>query len=228
MNSSSEDVPIGTAIVANNVHRMIYDRDKFYDEPQQNYFGVHNKSENERYRIKEELLKIPYFIGRNEAHLQTMIDTMEKVETLAGERIFNQGDDKSSEMFIVAEGVFQIFIDGILGETLRHSGHFGELAMLNGGQRFSTALSVSDGILWKLHRRDFKLAIVQNFRWSANNLVSAMDLHRKFDMLTRTQKHRLILSMKEKIFDVQRLVLQRVFCLLLLKTTTSSTENPSR
>ncbi len=78
----------------------------------------------------------------------------------AGDTIFRQGDPRSF-MFVVNEGEVEIKVGNRAVETVKTSGIFGEMAMIDGGPRTATAVARTDCKLVPIDQKRFQFLIQQ-------------------------------------------------------------------
>ncbi len=62
-------------------------------------------------------------------------------------------------MYIVEKGTFAINVDGADVATLGPGALFGELALLYDAARAASVVAMSDAVVWRVGRREFKFAV---------------------------------------------------------------------
>ena len=94
------------------------------------------------------LSNVPFFALLDDQERATLADRIDVVTVPAGKTLFNRGDPGDS-MFIVRSGVVEMWFksdagDRIVLETAREGDFFGEISLLDGGPRNTSALVTED------------------------------------------------------------------------------------
>jgi len=79
----------------------------------------------------------------------------DEVQYDEGETIFSEGDPGDA-LFFVIEGHVKVHRDGVELATTRERHVFGEMAVLDGELRSASILALSDLVLLRIHRDDFR------------------------------------------------------------------------
>ena len=121
---------------------------------------VIKKSDDQKKRIQDIVLKSFIFSNLEEEDLNTVLDAMEEVNVKKGENIINQGDS-GEVLYIVEVGeldcykVFKKDESPVKVKEYAAGEAFGELALLYNCPRAATITARSDCILWSLDRETF-------------------------------------------------------------------------
>lgn len=103
------------------------------------------------------------FLALGEDGLATIERRANRVKFGTNEVIFFQ-DDPGDALYIVEDGRIEISVTATNGKKLtlnemRDGDVFGEIAVLDGGQRTATATSLTDSVLTKIGRADFMACV---------------------------------------------------------------------
>lgn len=118
----------------------------------------HDKTDEQRGRLKEVLLKSFLFAGLEDKEMTIILDAMEEVKTEKGGKVINQGDN-GDFLFVVESGSLGCYIkkDGAEKNvmTCRNGDVFGELALLYNCPRAASVQAEEACVCWKLDRNTF-------------------------------------------------------------------------
>jgi len=109
--------------------------------------------------------RIPLLKALPPADRARMEQRLEALRLPAGAVVFNRGD-RGDRLYVVAEGVVEIFLPAeggaprIVLRRLKPGEHFGELAVVDGGQRTASVEAVTAVRLLTLARHDFLDAVL--------------------------------------------------------------------
>jgi CRP-like cAMP-binding protein len=88
-------------------------------------------------------------------------DELERIAALthairvpAGHAVVREGDE-GSEFYMIVDGVHRVTVEGEPVAELGPGSFFGEMALLDGGERVATVTAVTDAELLVLHRDEF-------------------------------------------------------------------------
>ena len=106
------------------------------------------------------LSRIPLFKRLDARELEKLAAEIDQVNVKAGETIFHQ-HDRGDALYVVEQGAIRIWVkDEDLEEVtlaeLQPGEFFGEMAVLDGGERSSSATATIDSHLHRLSSRDFQ------------------------------------------------------------------------
>jgi len=158
----------------------------------------------------ELLADLPLFSALGAEELTLLAQAVELRSLQAGETLFRAGDPGEA-MYIVTSGEIEISVVDRAGQKIvltgRHRGDvFGELAMLDAGNRTATATAIVPTELLELDRGDLLLLVTQKPE-AALHLLGAMGaMTRKADLLLRTRVAR---NAQDEIED-QRSLLEKL------------------
>lgn len=99
----------------------------------------------------------PLVANINPSSLFSILNTAGRLEVNMGEVICRQGDIGHT-FFVIAEGTFEVYIDGRKVREMQRGDSFGELELLRVTPRAGTVQATSDGLLWFLERGSLKFA----------------------------------------------------------------------
>jgi len=105
------------------------------------------------------LALVPLFSQLNERDLATLAEEVDQVSFKSGETIF-QTFDQGDALYLVESGSVRIWVHDddvqqITLSELKPGDFFGELAVLDKGERSANATAMTDSTLHRLHRDDF-------------------------------------------------------------------------
>lgn len=111
------------------------------------------------------LAKIPLFRQLDQTELENLAEEVDQVRYKAGEVIFHE-NDQGDALYVIDEGSVRIWVrdEDVNEVTLSELGEgefFGELAVLDSGQRSANASALSDCTLHRLRREDFHNFLIQ-------------------------------------------------------------------
>jgi len=110
------------------------------------------------------LSRVPLFKRLDAAELEHLAEEIDQVNYNAGETIFNE-HDRGDALYILEEGSVRIWIyDQDVKEVtlaeLKPGDFFGELAVLDRGERSSSATAITDIHLHRLSSDDFQKFLI--------------------------------------------------------------------
>lgn len=127
----------------------------------------------------DELKNIPFFYDMAEEDLAVLVDFMEIREQSASRYIFKEGDETDSVYFIIAGAVKvvkKISKDNEeLLSTIEATNFFGDLALISGGRRFASVVTITDFVGAKLTAEKFNL-LMNQFPQIALNIIRKIAL----------------------------------------------------
>lgn len=156
------------------------------------------------------LADLPLFAALGPEELELLAQAVDLRCLQPGEALFKAGDPGEA-MYIVISGEIEISVVDRAGQKIvltgRHRGDvFGELAMLDEGNRTATATAIIPTELLELDRADLLLLVTQKPE-AALHLLGAMGaMTRKADLLLRTRVAR---NVQDEIED-QRSLLEKL------------------
>jgi uncharacterized membrane protein len=114
----------------------------------------------------QSLARVPLFRRLEADELERLAEEIDQVNYQAGETIFNE-HDRGDALYILEEGTVRIWVydedvkDVTLAE-LKPGDFFGELAVLDRGERSSSATAITDIHLHRLSSDDFQKFLLQH------------------------------------------------------------------
>ncbi|EAN31256.2 Protein kinase domain protein [Theileria parva strain Muguga] len=157
------------------------------------------KSESDKSFIKKSLANNVIFSALNDLEMSAFVDSMSYYVFSVGSKVTEQGTN-GSYFFVINEGIFDVYIDGKLVNTMERGTAFGEISLINDTPRTATvkvrgvtenvkASSDTLGSLWGVNRTVFRetLKNISMEVYSQNR--SFLDSVKIFEMLTENQKN---------------------------------------
>src|SRR5712692_9854067 len=158
----------------------------------------------------QSLARVPLF-KRLEAHeLEHLAEEVDQVNYQAGETIFNE-HDRGDALYILEEGAVRIWVyDEDVKEVtlaeLKPGDFFGELAVLDRGERSSSATAISDIHLHRLSSDDFQQFLMEHPDASIDVICEIAARMRQTNLLVSKRASRNInVEMAEKATMGQRI-----------------------
>jgi CRP/FNR family transcriptional regulator, cyclic AMP receptor protein len=114
----------------------------------------------------QSLARVPLFKRLEPHELEHLAEEIDQVNYKAGETIFNE-HDRGDGLYVVEEGSVRIWVvDEDVNEVtlaeLKPGDFFGELAVLDQGERSSNATAITDIHLHKLSSKDFQQFLIEH------------------------------------------------------------------
>lgn len=108
----------------------------------------------------QSLARVPLFKRLEPHELEKLAEEIDQVNFKAGETIFNE-HDKGDALYVVEEGSVRLWITDedvqrVTVDEMRPGSFFGELAVLDGGERSTGATAIEDTHLHRLGSDDFQ------------------------------------------------------------------------
>jgi CRP/FNR family cyclic AMP-dependent transcriptional regulator len=155
------------------------------------------------------LARVPLFKRLEPEELEHLAGEVDQVNFKAGETIFNE-HDRGDALYILEEGTVRIWVydedvkDVTLAE-LKPGDFFGELAVLDRGERSSSATAVSDIHLHRLSSDDFQQFLIDHPEASIDVICEIAQRMRQTNLLVTQRAARNVnLAMDEKLTIGQR------------------------
>ena len=117
------------------------------------------KSAEEIARISAACKSNLLFRFLSEEQLQLAYSAMERMEVPSGYTIITQGDE-GDYFYVVDEGEFAVFVDGVQVVVIEAGGSFGELALMYTAPRAATVTALSDSVVYALDRVAFNITLM--------------------------------------------------------------------
>ncbi len=99
---------------------------------------------------------------------------------LKGTPIFRKGDD-SGEMYVVDSGEVDIVINGVIVETVRSEGFFGEISLIEDSVRSADAVARTDCKLLPVNRHHFLYMVDEIPQFALHVMKGMADRLRRAD-----------------------------------------------
>ena len=113
----------------------------------------------------ESLSRIPLFSRLDRDELEHLAEAVDQVEVKAGEVIFHE-HDQGDALYVVEAGAVRIWVrdedvQEVTLSELKPGDFFGELAVLDSGERSANASATTDSTLHRLRRADFEAFLLR-------------------------------------------------------------------
>jgi uncharacterized membrane protein len=119
-------------------------------------------------RLSEEaqsLSQVPLFNGLDQTELENLAELVDQVGFKAGEAVFHE-HDHGDALYVVEKGAVRIWVrdedvQEVTLSELKPGDFFGELAVLDSGERSANASALVDSSLHRLRREDFQAFLLK-------------------------------------------------------------------
>ncbi len=106
------------------------------------------------------LARVPLFAGLSRRHLRALADRADQVEFRPGEVIVAEGM-RGGAFFVIVEGEARVTRGKRTLSTLRPGDFFGELALLDGGERTASVVAAKPMLSIRIFKRAFDRLIAE-------------------------------------------------------------------
>jgi len=106
------------------------------------------------------LARVPLFAGLSRRHVRTLADRADQVEFRPGEVIVAEGM-RGGAFFVIVEGEARVTRGKRTLTTLRPGDFFGELALLDGGERTASVVAATPMLSIRIFKRAFDRLIAE-------------------------------------------------------------------
>jgi CRP/FNR family transcriptional regulator, cyclic AMP receptor protein len=108
----------------------------------------------------QSLAQVPLFGNLDQTELETLAELVDQVPFKAGETIFHE-HDHGDALYVIENGAVRIWVHDedvqeVTLSELKPGDFFGELAVLDSGERSANATAIVDSSLHRLRREDFQ------------------------------------------------------------------------
>ncbi|HEV2913051.1 MAG TPA: DUF1003 domain-containing protein [Pyrinomonadaceae bacterium] len=108
----------------------------------------------------QSLSQVPLFKGLDQTELENLAELVDQIQVRAGEAIFHE-HDHGDALYVVEKGAVRIWVrdedvQEVTLSELKPGDFFGELAVLDSGERSANANALVDSSLHRLRREDFQ------------------------------------------------------------------------
>ena len=156
------------------------------------------------------LSRVPLFKRLDAAELEHLAEEIDQVNFAAGTTIFNE-HDRGDALYILEEGAVRIWVyDEDVKEVtlaeLKPGDFFGELAVLDRGERSSSATAISDVHLHRLSSDDFQKFLIEHPDASIDVICEIAQRMRQTNLLVTQRAARNVnAAMEENMTAGQRI-----------------------
>ena len=160
------------------------------------------------------LSRVPLFKRLDAAELEHLAEEIDQVNYQAGDTIFNE-HDRGDALYILEEGSVRIWIyDEDVKEVtlaeLKPGDFFGELAVLDRGERSSSATAISDVHLHRLSSDDFQKFLIEHPDASIDVICEIAQRMRQTNLLVTQRAARNINAAMEENMTMGQRVADKV------------------
>jgi CRP/FNR family cyclic AMP-dependent transcriptional regulator len=157
----------------------------------------------------EALSKIPIFNQLDQTELENLAESVDQVTYRAGEVVFHE-NDPGDALFVIDEGIVRIWVrdedvQEVTLSELKAGEFFGELAVLDSGERSANATATVDTRLHRLRRDDFQRFLIQ-YPHAATDVIReiAARLRQTNQLVSQRVTRNINVAMDEKMTVGQR------------------------
>lgn len=129
-------------------------------------------------KLEDVLALVPMFRGLSKRQLRHLAGMCEVGDYMAGHSIVRQGD-RGDAFFVVLTGQAKITSNGRFLARALAGDHFGEIAVLDGGERTATVSSETPMTLLILRRRDLLRALRDDPQLSMHMMAELAKMFRR-------------------------------------------------
>ena len=104
--------------------------------------------------LDDALAKVPLFAGLSKKEIRHVSSLATGIPIAAGRELTHQGD-QGREFLVVLDGTVDVLIDGVTVATCGAGDFFGEVALLDGGERTATVVARTDVFVEVINRAEF-------------------------------------------------------------------------
>jgi CRP/FNR family cyclic AMP-dependent transcriptional regulator len=160
------------------------------------------------------LARVPLFKRLDAAELEHLAEEIDQVNYKAGDTIFNE-HDRGDALYILEEGSVRIWIyDEDVKEVtlaeLKPGDFFGELAVLDRGERSSSATAITDVHLHRLSSDDFQKFLIDHPDASIDVICEIAQRMRQTNLLVTKRASRNINAEMEENMTIGQRIADRV------------------
>lgn len=155
------------------------------------------------------LSKIPLFKQLDQTELENLAEAVDQVTFKTGEIIFHE-NDQGDALYVIETGMVRIWVrdEDVQEVTLSElpaGEFFGELAVLDSGERSANATAISDTTLHRLRREDFQKFLLQ-YPHAATDVIReiAARLRQTNQLVSKRVTRNINEAMEEKMTIGQR------------------------
>ncbi len=157
----------------------------------------------------EALSKIPIFNQLDQTELENLAESVDQVTFRAGEVVFHE-NDPGDALYVIDEGTVRIWVrdedvQEVTLSELNAGEFFGELAVLDSGERSANATATVDTRLHRLRRDDFQRFLIQ-YPHAATDVIReiAARLRQTNQLVSQRVTRNINVAMDEKMTVGQR------------------------
>jgi CRP/FNR family transcriptional regulator, cyclic AMP receptor protein len=105
-------------------------------------------------KLEPVLAAVPLFEGLSKRHLKKVASIAEMADFMQDARIVKEGDDGDS-FYVALVGEAKVTVKGRTVHRILPGDHFGEISLLDGGERTATVIAVTPMTLLMIQRKSF-------------------------------------------------------------------------
>jgi CRP-like cAMP-binding protein len=132
---------------------------------------------NQMTELNKALRQVPFLQSLEDSQIDYLVKVGQRVQLKAGELLFRKGDPGRC-MYVILEGRIQIYMESSDGQAavlgvLESTQFFGEMALLDGGERSANALAMTPCEFFVLERASF-LNLITTYPELLTRLLSGL------------------------------------------------------
>ncbi|HZG35542.1 MAG TPA: cyclic nucleotide-binding domain-containing protein [Gaiellaceae bacterium] len=99
--------------------------------------------------------RVPLFEGLEKRQLSSLANAFKQRRYAAGQKVATEGETGAG-FFVIAEGTANVSVDGVQRGTLGPNDYFGEIALIDAGERSATITAETDMVCYGLTQWEFR------------------------------------------------------------------------
>jgi len=123
--------------------------------------AISSKSPEQIHWLMSCIKKNQLFVNYTEEQKLILVEYMTLELVKESQNLITQGDD-GNEFYVIEEGKFNVFLDGVIIKTVQRGSCVGELALIYNAPRSATVKATKAGRVWYLHRVIFRKILMQH------------------------------------------------------------------
>ena len=131
-------------------------------------------------KLEPVLAAVPLFEGLSKRHLKKLASIAEMANFMEGAKIVKEGDPGDS-FYVALVGEAKVTVKGRTVHRVLPGDHFGEISLLDGGERTATVTAQTPMTLLMIQRRNFLKELEQDPSVAVSLLESLARMIRRVD-----------------------------------------------
>lgn len=173
----------------------------------------YEKSESERVKIKNSLMKNMLTKKLSVDHINTLINAMQKRQYKKEDILITFGEE-GKEYFILESGILECKVfseetkEVVVTKTITEGNAFGELALLYQTPRSATITALTDCSAWVLDQMTFKTVIMSSAIRERNIRLNFVDKIKVFEKMSKYEKIKLLDGLEVQYFEQNDIIVK--------------------